>query len=320
MDIRLNSSSISFNKARILLVAKHDSDVVFLLEGQQRSGKIKYYSQSVPKEEIKLNILYNANIEFSGGTYEVTILHEEQPIVKTDNTKTHPSWGVASLSNVGSGRSKLFGAIAYHGNHYCLSVKQARIYSMRDVSDRDYIDRTGVPIVSVCFSREQLMNLLLGMNSGNGETPCTIEYANGTSIKYEREDFNSLERELDRISKKWKEDNEIVHQCKQNLRHLSNLKPTKEVKDEINKELNKLNGFLNGTMVYEIEQLFDNIEKLMQERRINLDSVEIVSEPNIELIKRLRAATSCTLKQAYETLQQTRWDYDIAHRIITEKE
>lgn len=292
-------------------------EITAVVEGGYRNNATQ---NRFDMETFKLNILYDAKIKYDKhkGCYEATIYGLSQPISVQENMKTHPSWGIASLSNVGSGRDKLFGAIAYHGNHYCLTLKQAEIVTMPVMENKEYMNRSGKLIASVNFTREQLMNLLLGMNSGQGETPCTIEYAEGKYIKYEREDYNSLERQLDKVKKRWMEDNGIIKTISARLAELEKEKVTKETRAEIAELTNKLNSFINGTMVYEIEQLGETIEKLTQERQINLDS-KTVNKADIELIKRLRNATSCSLKQAYETLQQTKWDYDAAHRAIVEK-
>lgn len=324
MEVRMNNSGgISLSRTTLTVEHKHGNNVITCnTQGQKIVGVVKWYSINVPSESaIKIDVIYEADInyDYDKKQYEIKLIKETQPIITEDKYITHASWGVASLGHVSSGRAKLFGALAYYGNHYALRIHRARITKAEfSHSDRDEIDNFNLPLIEVAFTKEQLLNLLTDMNNASGNTPCTIEFYNNESIKYQREDFNTLEREIANIKAKWESDNSTFNQARQNLLALADQKLTKEVKDEIKKEVEKLNSFVKGTMVYNIEHLVEYIEQLGLRRQVNLpkqnqNPVSI----HIAYIKQLRSEfPGLLLADAHETLKMFSDDIHEARKFI----
>lgn len=320
MDIRFYNYGMELQNIDVTITAYHvaSKEGTAVVGGQSIHASISL-SMHIIHTDVKLDVPYIADVKYNNNTsnYSISLKYVKNPITEIDNAKSHPSWGVATLSKCTSGRTKLFGALAYNGSHYTLNIKNAAIKV--DSEDRQYIGNTPC-LIAIAFTREQFMNLIIGMNDGSGgATPCTIEYTkeHGT-IRYIAEDYNSLEAEMLRISKKWQDDNAIVKQCVSNITRLLSEKQTKAVKEEYETWVKKLNGFINGSMLYNIEHLFEHIEKLVSEKAIN---AEPAREPDnkIELIRDLRNATGCLLADAAQILKDTNYDYSRALRWLKER-
>lgn len=325
MDIRFGEKGFVIDKAIITIKNKFlkDGEVMFNAFGCSKMGKVINIGYNIGGyKDIKTDTLYEANISYNQNNqqYEISILKEAQPIDKQPDFETHPSWGVASISNTQSGRNKLFGSMAYYGNHFTLRIHQARVLNNNSFSTKDGI-MEHKELIEIAMTREQLLGLIAGVNSGAGSVPCTIEYNNGEYIKYQPEKTGFLENELKKILAEWTDNNKTIKQCQEKLQQLSIEKPTKEVKDKINKTLETLVGFTHGTMVYNIEQLVEKIEKLAAIKGVNEDqpmplpATSMVNK-KIEFIKELRNKFDILLCEAKELGEEVNWDMVAANYIL----
>lgn len=326
MDIRFGEKGFTIDKAIITIknkMLKNDDEILFNAFGYSKMGKVINISHNIGEyKNIKTDTLYEANLSYNQNNqqYEISILKEAQPIEKQPDFETHPSWGVASVSNTQSGRDKLFGAMAYYGNHFTFRIHQARVLNSDSFSTKDGI-MEHKKLIEIAMTREQLLGLIAGVNSGAGSVPCTVEYNNGEYIKYQPEKTGFLENELKKILEEWTDNNKTIKQCQEKLQQLSAEKPTKEVKEEINKTLATLVGFTHGTMVYSIKQLVEKIEKLAAIKGINEDhsmprpTTSMVSK-KIEFIKELRNKFDILLHEAKELGEEVNWDMVAANYIL----
>ena len=104
-------------------------------------------------------------------------------------TKKHPSYGMISISQIHSSSDiQLFGESVPTDTYYNIAIVRAE--HERDLShDRFFAarnpQRSDDELIEVSVTKNQLMDLLLNLNRGDG-IPCTIKEFNGETVEQDK--------------------------------------------------------------------------------------------------------------------------------------
>ena len=113
---------------------------------------------------------------FAGSGYAVYPHEYEMGSENAHVIKTHPSYGLIGVTRT-SGKQTFFGSSIEHSDYFTLRIATAS-HDRKISNDWYYKEKD---LIEVKLTANQFMNLLTGMNRGDGE-PCTISRIDNVSI------------------------------------------------------------------------------------------------------------------------------------------
>jgi hypothetical protein len=203
---------------------------------------------------------------------EEPIKRTEEPFGgDTEETETHPAFGLITFSRIQGKPGKLFGTpLSDHGSFIQMTVYRAQRHHHLSY-DRYHAFRQ--PVVQLELSAVQFSTLLTTMNMGDG-TPCTLRYIDGQAIPYIPEE---LETEQEKVAVNFKKEmttlskelQEATTQVKEILSKKSLLKSDREA---IQSAFDKVTSFWSSHAPFVMDQFAESTEKVSNAAKAEVDA------------------------------------------------
>lgn len=175
--------------------------------------------------------------------------------------KTHPSYGIISISKFSSTKASFFGSDIFHSGGVSITISTA---SKTRSLHKDYVD-DDKRLININMSYQQFVDAITsGMNT-NG-VPCTITSFNGETIDPARfvEDKKTIyvDEMIGTQSKYIERINSIIEMIQGNI--------GKKKQEELIKELNILKSHMNSNTKFVVDSFKTEMERVISEAKSSI--------------------------------------------------